>query len=202
MIHLALTGNIAAGKSSVAGLFAEWGATVIDADAIVHELQRPGTPVLAAMVERFGPDILRPDASLDRPALRRHVMADPEARQDLEAIVHPAVAERRAELIAAAARRDDAVIVSDIPLLFEIGAEGNFDQIVLVDAPEAIRRQRLIDLRGLAPEEADRLIAAQMPSAEKRERSTHLIINDGTPAELEAAARAVWDRIVAAAQRA
>ncbi|MDZ4673819.1 MAG: dephospho-CoA kinase [Gemmatimonadota bacterium] len=201
MIHVALTGNVAAGKSSVARLFAEWGATVIDADAIVHELQRPGTPVLAAMVERFGVEILRPDGALDRPALRRRILDDADARRALEAIVHPAVAARREELIAAAGL-GDGIVVNDIPLLFEVGAAGDFDQVVLVEAPEALRRQRLVELRGLAPEEADRLIAAQMPSAEKRERSTHVILNTGSPAELEATTRAVWDRIVAAARSA
>lgn len=202
VIHVALTGNVAAGKSSVARLFAAWGATVIDADAIVHELQQPGTPVLAAMVARFGPGILRADGQLDRPALRRLVLEDPAARRDLEAIVHPAVAARRDELVAAAAQRQDAILVSDIPLLFEVADPGAFDQVVLVDAPEAERRRRLVDLRGLPAAEADRLLAAQIPSGEKRSRSTHVIENHGTPEELEVAARRVWERIASAARRA
>ncbi len=198
MMHVALTGNIAAGKSTVARHFADWGATVIDADAIVHDLQRPGQPVLAAMVRRFGPGILRADGALDRPALRHLVLADPGARADLEAIVHPAVARRRAELVAAAAP-GRGIVVSDIPLLFESADPAAFDRVVLVDAPEAIRRDRLVRGRGLQPAEADRLIAAQMPSAAKRPGSDFVIDNDGSPEQLEAAAWAVWRQLAAAA---
>jgi dephospho-CoA kinase len=202
MIHVALTGNVAAGKSTVARLFAEWGATVIDADAIVHDLQRPGTAVFEAMVARFGTTILRPDGALDRPAIRRMVLADPAARRNLEAIVHPAVAARREELVAEAERRGRAVVVSDIPLLFEATDPTVFEHIVLVDATPATRRDRLIRLRGLAPDEADRMLAAQMPSAGKRARSTEVIDNDGSPGELESAARAVWNRLEEAAANA
>ena len=199
MIHLALTGNVAAGKSSVARLFAEWGATIIDADAIVHELQQPGQPVLAQMVRQFGRDILRADWRLDRPALRRRVLDDPKARAALEAIVHPAVVERREALIADAKARGAAVVVSDIPLLFEAADPDAFDGVVLVDAPVAIRRDRLITRRGMNPAEADRLIAAQLPSEGKRARSDFILDNAGSEADLEAAARRVWDAITARA---
>lgn len=202
MLQVALTGNIAAGKSSVARLFAEWGATVIDADAIVHDLQQPGTPVFHAMLARFGPAILRPDGRLDRPALRHLVLDDPAARADLEAIIHPAVAARRADLIADATRRDAAIVVSDIPLLFEVADPGAFDRVVLVDAPEATRRDRLVRIRGLQPDEADRLIATQLPSAAKRARSHHVIDNNGSPEALEKAARRVWNQLAASARRA
>lgn len=200
MIHLALTGNVAAGKSSVARLFAEWGATIIDADAIVHELQQPGQPVLAQMVRQFGRDILRPDWRLDRPALRRRVLDDPDARAALEAIVHPAVVARREELIAEAAARGASVVVSDIPLLFEAADPSAFDGVILVEAPVAVRRDRLITLRGMNPAEADRLIAAQMPSEAKRARSDFIIENAASEADLEAAARRVWDQITARAR--
>lgn len=200
MIHLALTGNVAAGKSSVARLFAEWGATIIDADAIVHELQQPGQPVLAQMVRHFGRDILRPDWRLDRPALRRRVLDDPQARAALEAIVHPAVVARREALLTEAAARGAAVVVSDIPLLFEAADPGAFDGVVLVDAPPAIRRDRLITLRGLAPAEADRLIAAQLPSDGKRARADFIIDNTGSEADLEVATRRVWDEITTRAR--
>jgi len=199
MIHVALTGNIAAGKSSVARLFAAWGATVIDADALVHELQQPGTAVLDAMVSRFGAGILRPDGRLDRPALRRRISDDSRARADLEAIVHPAVARRREALIADAAARGAPVVVSDIPLLFEAGDPGAFDRVVLVEAPVSVRRDRLVATRGLDPAEADRLIAIQMPSEAKRSRSHFVIENAGTEAALEAAAGAVWRELAAAA---
>lgn len=199
MIHVALTGNIAAGKSSVARLFAEWGATVIDADAIVHELQRRGTAVFDAMVAQFGRGILRPDGRLDRPALRRLVTADPAARAALEAIVHPAVARRREALIAEAGARGAVVVVSDIPLLFEVADPEAFDYVVLVEAPEPVRRARLVETRGLDPGEADRLIATQMPSEAKRARSDFVIDNSGSEAALEAAAAAVWQALAAAA---
>lgn len=199
VIHLALTGNVAAGKSSVARLFAAWGATVIDADAIVHDLQQPGSPVLEAMVARLGADILQPDGTLDRAALRRRVLDDPTARATLEAIVHPAVAARRDRLLAAARARGDAVVISEIPLLFEAADPAAFDGVILVDAPESVRRDRLIHRRGLSPAEADRLIAAQLPSALKRSRSEYLIDNAGGEAALADAARRVWERIVARA---
>ena len=104
MLNVALTGNIAAGKSAVAELFRRWGATVLDADAIVREVQTPGGPVMRRIVERFGEAVVGPDGSLDRPALRRIVMADAAARQALERIVHPAVYARRAELAASEGR--------------------------------------------------------------------------------------------------
>ena len=194
-LNVGLTGNVASGKSSVAALFGRWGATVIDADAIVRELQRPGTEVHAAIVRRFGPGVLLPDGTLDRAALRDWILADPGVRDDLEAIVHPAVAARRAELVRAARERGAPVIVSEIPLLFEALDPAAFDVVVLVDAPPEVRRRRLVEERGLAPAEADRLIAAQMPSDLKRARSRYVIDNDGSMDDLERRARAVWEAI-------
>ena len=198
MRHIGLTGNVAAGKSAVAALFRRWGATVIDADEIVHQLQQPGTPVLAAITARFGAGILRPEGSLDRARLRALVFADEAARRDLEAIVHPAVQARREALVTEARRRGDPVVVSDIPLLFETMDPGAFDAVVLVDAPAAIRRDRLIEHRGFSREEAERLIAAQAPADAKRDRSTFVIDNDGDEAMLERRARKVWESIAAA----
>ncbi|HET8648571.1 MAG TPA: dephospho-CoA kinase [Gemmatimonadales bacterium] len=192
MLHVALTGNVASGKSTVAQLFQSWGATLIDADRLVRQLQAPGTPVFQAIVSRFGSGILTPAGELDRPALRRRVLSDPSEMTALEAIVHPAVAARQKELLDAAAARKDRIVVSEIPLLFEVGDPDAFDAVVLVDAPESLRRERLITWRGLSPEEADRLIAAQQPSAAKREQSTFVIDNEGDRASLERAARAVW----------
>ena len=192
MLNVALTGNIAAGKSAVAGLFGRWGATVIDADEIVREVQAPGGPVIGAIAERFGASVVRADGALDRPALRRLVMADPEALAALNRIVHPAVYARRAELMAEAEARGDRIVVSDIPLLFETADPSGFDAVVLVDAPEAVRIARLTEHRELDTEEARRMIAAQMPSQDKRARSDYVIENDGDRAALERAARAVW----------
>ena len=160
MLSVALTGNVAAGKSTVAELFRRSGATVIDADRLAREAQAPGTPVLAAITVRFGPEILQPDGSLDRAALRRRVMADPAALAELNAMVHPEVRRRRAELARAAAARGDRIVVSEIPLLFEAADPTGFDAVVLVDAPADVRRRRLLQSRDLSPDEADRMLAA------------------------------------------
>jgi dephospho-CoA kinase len=199
MLNVALTGNIAAGKSAVADLFRRWGATVLDADAIVREVQTPGGPVLRAIAERFGAGVVGPDGSLDRPALRRLVLEDADAREALERIVHPAVYARRAELAAEAEARGDRVLVSDIPLLFESGAAEAFDVVILVDAPEAVRLRRLVDRRGLGDAEARALIRAQMPASEKRARSDFVIENGGDLAALERAALEVWRALAARA---
>jgi dephospho-CoA kinase len=189
---IALTGNVAAGKSKVAELFADWGATVVDADVLVRQLQQPGEPVFDAIIARFGSDMLRADGGLDRAALRRRMLGDAEAKRDLEAIVHPAVAERRRQLTAAAADRGAPLVVADIPLLFEADDPAAYDAVVLVDAPESVRRERLIALRGMDPDEADRLMAAQLPSGLKRRAADFVIDNDGDMQLLRERALAVW----------
>jgi dephospho-CoA kinase len=196
MISVALTGNVASGKSTVARLFHDWGATVIDADALVREVQQPGSPVLAAIRGRFGDAVLQRDGTLDRDALRRRMLANPAARAALEAIVHPAVEHRRAELLAQARERGDRIVVSDIPLLFEVLDPAEFDAVVLVDAPPAVRRARLMRDRGLDAAEADRLIAAQLPSGPKRARSQVVIDNDGALDDLRARAAAAWQQLL------
>lgn len=199
MLHIALTGNVAAGKSTVGRLFQSWGATLIDADQLVREAQSPGSPVLDAMAGAFGPGILNPDGSLDRASLRRRVLADEAARHRLEAIVHPAVQRRRQQLVEEARRRGDRVAVSDIPLLFEVMDPAAFDAVVLVDAPEALRVQRLMRDRGLNEAEARQLVASQLPSAVKREwpGRLHIIDNDADTTTLERRARVVWEHLVA-----
>lgn len=192
MLNVGLTGNVASGKSTVARHFAAWGATLLDADALVREVQRPGLAVAQAIEDRFGSGVVRPDGTLDRPRLRAIMLGDDGARRDLNAIVHPAVQARRAELLAEARGRGDLIVVNDIPLLFEALDPRAFDLIVLVDAPPETRRERLTSARGLAGPEAARLIAAQMPSAEKRGRSHAVIDNAGTLDQLETAARSVW----------
>ena len=199
MLSVALTGNIGAGKSTVAELFKRWGATVIDADQLVREAQAPGQPVLAKIVSRFGKELLRADGTLDRAVLRAMVLADARARADLNSIVHPEVHRRRQALLAEARARGERIVVSDIPLLFESADPAEFDAIVLVDAPEAVRRARLLATRRLPPEEADRLMAVQLSSTPKRARSDYVIENDGDLPALERAASAVWDALVARA---
>jgi dephospho-CoA kinase len=192
MLNVALTGNIAAGKSTVVDYFRRWGATVIDADVLVREVQAPGTPVLAAIVKRFGREVLQPDGALDRAALRARVLRDEPGRRALEALVHPAVQRRRETLVDAAWKRGDRIVINDIPLLFEALDPSQFDVVVLVDAPPLVRRARLRGLRGLSDEEADRLLAAQAPAERKRKRSDFVIDNDGTFDALERRAREVY----------
>lgn len=189
---VALTGNIAAGKSAVVALFRQWGAGIVDADEVVRDLQRPGTEVFQQIVKRFGKTILTPAGELDRAALRRLILEDTRARSDLNAIVHPAVRAQRDTLVAAARAAGARIIVADIPLLFEAADPAEFDAVVLVDAPEAVRLHRLVTMRGLPREDAERLIAAQLPSDTKRPRSQFVIDNDGDRAQLERRARDVW----------
>ncbi len=189
---VALTGNIASGKSTVAALFRQWGAGIVDADQVVRDLQRPGTEVHRRILERFGAAVATPGGELDRAALRRIILADPGARSDLNAIVHPAVRAQRDTLVAAARAAGAKIVVADIPLLFEAADPAEFDAVVLVDAPEAVRLHRLVTMRGLPREDAERLIAAQLPSDLKRARSQFVIDNDRDRAQLERRARDVW----------
>ena len=196
MLNVALTGNIAAGKSTVADLFRRWGATIIDADELVRQVEAPGTPVHAAIVRRFGAEVLAPDGALDRAALRAKVLADPAAFTALNALVHPAVERRREALLDVARQRGDRLVVSDIPLLFEVLDPAKFDAVILVDAPVDVRRARLRTLRDLSAEDSEGMIAAQMPAERKRRRSDYVIDNDGTLEQLEQRARAVYDALV------
>lgn len=202
MLNVALTGNIASGKSTVAELFRAWGATVIDADRLVRDAQAPGSPVLRAIAARFGQDLIDPAGMLDRKALRQRVMGDPAALADLNRLVHPDVLRRRSALEQEARNRGDRIVVSDIPLLFEAADPSAFDVIVLVDAPETVRRSRLLAQRGLTGQDADRMLAAQAPTGPKRERSTYVIDNDADRAALEARAREVWTQLMARAEPA
>lgn len=198
-LSVALTGNIGAGKSTVAGLFERWGATIIDADELVRQAQLPGQPVLTRIAARFGRELITQDGSLDRPALRAVVLADPRALADLNGIVHPEVHRRRRELLGEARARGDRIVVSDIPLLFEVDDPGAFDAVVLVDAPEVVRRARLLGSRALSSEEVGRMMAAQLSSTPKRARSDYVIDNDGDLAAVERAARVVWEALLARA---
>jgi len=199
MLRVGLTGNVAAGKSAVLDLFRQWGAAVVDADVLAREAVAPGTPGLAAVVARFGAGALGPDGTLDRAAMRRRILDDADARRALEAIIHPAVARLGAEREADARAAGAAIVVHDIPLLFEVLDPASFDAVVLVDAPPEVRRERLVRHRGLDAADAHRLIAAQQPSAPKRARATHVIDNAGSREALAASAAEVWAQLQAAA---
>ena len=196
MFHVALTGNIAAGKSAVARLFEDWGATVIDADQIVRQLQRPGTPVFLAIVERFGTTIKAPDGTLDRTALRARILASPEDRAALESVIHPAVLAEREHLLKACRSGNCGIVVSDIPLLFEVMDPAGFDAVVLVDAPEPLRLERLIRERGLPPGEARSLLALQLPAGPKRLESDFVIDNDQSREALRDSTWIVWRKLI------
>lgn len=199
MLLVGLTGNIASGKSEVARQFAERGATVIDADLLAREAVQPGQPALEAIAARFGPAVLAADGTLDRAALRARVFADPAELEALNAILHPDIGRRRDRLVAAARARGDAVVVCDIPLLFERNLVDDFDLVVLVDAPRELRLDRLVRDRGLAEAEAMRMIAAQMPAELKRARADVIIDNDGSRATLARRVRDAWDALAARA---
>lgn len=201
MLKVGLTGNIAAGKSTVTRAWRELGAVVIDADELARRAVDPGTPAYHAITAEWGESVVA-GGELDRAALRRIVFADPSARERLEQIVHPAVAALRDELYRQAEARGEAVVVADIPLLFEVGLVDEFDVIVLVDAPEEVRLVRLVGDRGMDPEEARRMISAQMPSELKRARADYVIENTGTVADAERAAREVWAELKRRAETA
>lgn len=197
MLVLGLTGNIAAGKSAVAARLAALGAPVIDADLLAREAVAPGTPALEAIVARFGPSVLAANGELDRAALRAIVFADAAAREALNAIVHPEVDRLRRAALERHRAAGAAVVVCDIPLLFEAGLEGAVDRIVLVDAPAALRRERLVRDRGLSPAEADAMIAAQMPAELKRPKSQYILDNSGSREALDAQVDALWAELTA-----
>jgi dephospho-CoA kinase len=192
MLLVGLTGNIASGKSTVAQLFGQWGATLIDADALARQAVDVGMPAYHAIVERWGQSVTAPDGPIDRRELRQRVFSDSEQLEALNAIVHPEVQRLRDQLVDDARRRGDRVVVCDIPLLFERRLADQFDRIVLVDAPRPVRMERLVRDRGLETTEAMKMIAAQMPAELKRARADYLIDNTGTLEELETRAREVW----------
>jgi dephospho-CoA kinase len=194
MLNVALTGNVASGKSTVAALFVRWGASLIDSDALVAEAQQPGSETLSALAREFGDQIITADGSLDRAALRSLAFANPDVTEKLNSIVHPAVKARREELLTEARARGDQIVVSDIPLLFEVLDPSGFDLVILVHAPDEVRRKRLLD-RGLSSEEAERLMSSQMPSEQKRSLADIVIDNEGLFDELERTAAEAWKEI-------
>ena len=185
-----LTGGIGAGKSAVAQRLAELGAVVIDSDALAREVVEAGTEGLADVVAAFGPDVLRSDGALDRPALGRIVFADPAARARLERIVHPRVRARSAEIVASA--DPDAVVVNDVPLLVESGLQGAYEMVIVVEAPESVRVARLAADRGMSESDVRARIAAQATDERRRAVADVVIVNDGSRDELNDQVDAVW----------
>ncbi|MFC9554102.1 dephospho-CoA kinase [Rhodococcus sp. NPDC056960] len=195
MLRIGLTGGIGAGKSTVSKVLAELGAVIVDADLIAREVVEPGTPGLAALVERFGQEILTADGTLDRPALAARAFADDESRLALNSIVHPLVGARTAEMIESAPK--DAILVQDIPLLVEggMGAAFHLVAVVFVDAEERV--QRLVGSRGMPESDARARIAAQADDDQRRAAADVWLDNSGAPGALEPEIRALWsDRLV------
>jgi dephospho-CoA kinase len=198
MLLVGLTGGIAAGKTTVAGRLRERGAVVIDADEIAREVVEPGSPVLERLVERFGDEILAPDGSLDRQRLADKAFGDPESLKDLNAITHPAIGAEIARRIQAQRGTDNVVIV-DAALLVETGRAG-FDKLVVVAARPETQLQRVVDLRQMDRDEAERRIKAQAPLDEKVARADIVIWNEGTMEDLLAESDRVWEQLQAEAR--
>ena len=193
MTRVGLTGGVASGKSTVSAILAELGAVVIDADVLAREVVGPGTEGLAAVIEEFGPDVLRPDGGHDRPRLGALVFADPERRRALESIVHPRVRARAAEIEAAAPA--GAVVVHDIPLLAETGQAASFEAVVVVDVPVEVQVDRMVRVRGMSEADARARIAAQADRDARLAVATYVVENRGNLDELRARVEEVYRTI-------
>lgn len=193
MLKLGLTGGIGAGKSEVSRLLASYGAVLIDSDKIAREVVEPGTPGLAAVVAEFGPEVLGADGRLDRPKLGSIVFADPQRLAALNAIVHPLVRERSAELEQAAG--EGAIVVHDVPLLTENGLASLFDLVLVVDTAPETQCDRLVRHRGMTEAEARSRMAAQATREQRLALADLVIDNDGPLEALEPQVRKVWEQL-------
>ncbi|WP_454083675.1 dephospho-CoA kinase [Georgenia sp. Marseille-Q6866] len=200
MLRLGLTGGIGAGKSTVARELERLGAVVVDADAIAREVVATGTPGLAAVVAEFGEEVLTADGALDRAALGRVVFADPAARARLEEITHPLIAAETARRVVDLS--PGTVVVHDVPLIVERGLADRYDLVAVVGADEDVRLERLVRDRGMSREDALARIGAQATDAERRAVADVWLDNSGSPAELLAQVRRLWEeRLLPEARR-
>jgi dephospho-CoA kinase len=192
-VRVGLTGGVASGKSTVSAILAELGAVVVDADLLAREVVAPGTEGLAAVIEEFGREVLGSDGGLDRPRLGALVFADPARRRALEAIIHPRVRARAAEIEAAAPA--GAVVVHDIPLLAETGQAASFDAVVVVDVPVEVQVDRMVHIRGMSEADARARIAAQADRDARLAVATYVVENTGSLDELRARVEEVYRTI-------
>jgi dephospho-CoA kinase len=193
-----LTGGIASGKSTVSAQLVDLGCVVIDADRLAREVVAPGEPAWRAIVETYGPEVVRDDQSLDRARLGAIVFADPVRRRALEAITHPAIqARREVRLAELAARGFDGLVIQDTPLLIEVGGAAQVDRVVVVYVTPAVQLARLMAREGLPEADARRRIESQMPLAEKARRAHYVIDNSDRPDETAAQVRAVHAALLA-----
>lgn len=198
MAVIGLTGGIASGKSTIGDRFAQLGAARIDADQLARDAVAPGTPGLARVIARFGPELITADGALDRAALGAIVFADPEALADLNAIVHPEVRRLFSAAVDRARAADpDAVIVYEIPLLVEAARDDNWDLIVVAHAPVDTRVARMVELRGMDRADAERRIATQAGDQARLAAADVVIDTGGTREETRAQVDALWSRLVA-----
>jgi len=193
VLRIGLTGGIGSGKSEVSRLLAEHGAVVIDADVLAREVVEPGTPGLAEVVEAFGAGVLADDGSLDRAALGARVFGDDAARRRLEAIIHPRVRARAAEIEAAA--DPGAIVVHDIPLLVETGQGDAFDGVIVVDVPVEVQIERLVSEREMSANEAQGRISAQASRQQRAGAADWIVDNTGSLADLRSAVARVWKEL-------
>jgi dephospho-CoA kinase len=193
VLRVGLTGGIGSGKTAVTDILTRLGAIVIDADVLAREVVAPGTEGLAEIVAAFGPDVLDGQGGLDRPAMARAVFGDAEARRRLESIVHPRVRRRAAQIEASC--DPHAVVVHAIPLLVETGQADRFDQVVVIDVPVDVQRERLLRDRGMSPDEASARIAAQSTRRQRLAVADHVIDNSGTFTDMEQRVREVYARL-------
>ena len=191
---IGLTGGAGSGKSTVSEMFRELGAAVVDADAATHALYEPGSLGFDLIEGEFGPEYVR-DGRIDRARLGELVFNDSDARQRLNAIVHPLVREWMAARTAEALIHGATVVVQDVPLLFESGLDHLYADVVLVYVPEHVQLQRLVEGRGLSEERARAMIAAQMPIDEKRQRAKHVVDNSGSRDETREQVERIWPQI-------
>ena len=199
---VALTGGIAAGKSTVARMLADCGATIVDADALAREAVAAGSPGLAAVVTEFGSEILTADGVLDRPALGRIIFDDESARRRLEAIVHPEVARLSAEAFAdAAEKKPGGIIIYDVPLLVEAGRKAEFDAVIVVEASDARRLERLTTERKLTSEEAASRLAAQATNEQRRAVADYVVSTEASLDETRREVERVYENLLALSDR-
>jgi dephospho-CoA kinase len=196
-VRVGLTGGVASGKSTVSAMLADLGAVVVDADLLAREVVARGTDGLAEVVAEFGDSVLTADGELNRPAVGALVFADEEKRRRLEAIIHPRVRARGAELEAAAP--EGAVVVHDIPLLVETGQAGSFDAVVVVDVPREVQVDRLVRLRGMTPDDAESRINAQATREARLAAATHVVENTGSLDDLRARVAEVYAELASSA---
>jgi len=201
MLKVGLTGGIGSGKSTVSSALAAYGAAVVDADAIAREVVEPGTPGLAAVVAEFGEEVLAPDGGLDRPRLGEVVFADGDRLAALNAIVHPLVARRSAELMEEAVASGVEVVVYDVPLLVENGLGPLYDVVVVVDAPDGVRVERVAENRGVPREQVLARIRAQADRDARLAAADLVVDNSGTPEELRERVARLWEDLLARVRR-